>query len=102
MVAFCPVRATGVISIRGGVLSMSNDTLSISPTSAVAGEFAGPSDAAIFTKYVPSGTDVVSHTKIGSQSPRFNGFQAVSPSRRYSKSSWSRSSLPSSSFQTNV
>ena len=61
---------------------MSKLTLSSSPTSAVAGEFDGASDAAIFTKYVPSGTDVVSHTKIGSHSPRFSGFHAVSPSRR--------------------
>ena len=51
------------------VLSMSKLTLSSSPTSAVPGEFDGASDAATLTKYVPSGTDVVSQTKIGSAQP---------------------------------
>jgi hypothetical protein len=32
--------------------------------------------------YVPSGTEVVSHTVMGSHKPRFNTFHEVSPSRR--------------------
>src|SRR5262245_23857331 len=76
------VRAAGLASMRGGVLSMSKLTLSISPDNAVAGAFDGASEAVMRRRYVPSGTDVVSHTKIASQMPRFRGFQAVSPSRR--------------------
>ena len=45
---------------------MSKLVLSSSPMSAVPGELDGASLAVTFTKYVPSGTDVVSHTKIGS------------------------------------
>jgi hypothetical protein len=92
----------GCTSIFGAVLSMSKLTLSSSPTSAVPGEFDGASEAATLMKYVPSGTDVVSHTKIGSVSARWSIFQDVSPSRRYITSNWSRSSFSSSAFQTNV
>ena len=48
--ARAPVRVADCTSTTGGVLSMSKLTLSSSPTSAVAGEFDGASDAATFTK----------------------------------------------------
>ena len=102
IVALAPVRAAGWASILGGVLSMSNVTLSISPVSAVAGAFDGASEAETRTRYVPSGTEVVSQTKIGSHMPRLRTFHAVSPSRRYDTSYCSRSLLSSSAFQTNV
>ena len=66
----------------GGVLSISNSALSRSPASAVPTGFEGASDATIFTKYVPSGTVVVSQTRIGSERLRRSGFHVVSPSRR--------------------
>src|SRR3954454_11884307 len=95
IVAREPARVAGWTSIFGGVLSMSKLTLSMSPVRAVLGAFAGASEALTRTTYVPSGTDVVSQTKIGSHVDRFSTFQAVSPSRRYETSYWRRSPLAS-------
>ena len=50
MVTRDPSRRTDVTVIAGGVLSMSNEVLSIAPVSAVVGEFDGVSAATTRTK----------------------------------------------------
>ena len=69
-------------TIAGGALSTSNATLSSSPVSAVAAGFDAESEATIFTKYVPFGMVVVSHTRMASGVAFRSVFHAVSPSRR--------------------
>src|SRR5262249_48113636 len=80
-------------TISGGVLSISNATLSISPASAVATEFDGRSDATTFTKYVPFGTVVVSQTRIDSVIALRSVLQLAAASRGQS-----RAYIGSSSF----
>jgi hypothetical protein len=77
-----PSRRTSETLTIGGMLSISKVVLSIDAVSAASGGFDGESDTNTCTVYRPFGTEVVSHTRIGSVSPRFSGFQAVSPSRR--------------------
>ena len=45
-------------------------------------ELPGASLATTLTVYTPSGTDVVSHVRSASHSPRLSGFHSRSPSRR--------------------
>ena len=80
--------------MTGAVLSTSNAALSRSPVSAVPAGFEGPSEATIFTKYVPFGIVVVSQTRIASPVALRNVFHAISPSRRYSTSYVPASTLP--------
>ena len=68
--------------IDGGVLSISKAELSSSPVNAVPTGFEGASEATTLTKYVPLGIVVVSHTRIGSVTPRRSAVHVVSPSRR--------------------
>ena len=73
---------TLLTTIDGALLSTSNAELSSSPTRAVPDGFDGASEARIFTKYVPLGMVVVSHTRIASLVAFRSVFQEVSPSRR--------------------